>query len=420
MAYEDFTTYTEVDPGNDITVDSSTKVSWVDLQARDITAHLYKDKGIDYFSGDFTHKFEVQFSNVANITQMAFWALANSVGDIEDWKSANEDAHMFNIYDDTENLDLYILENGATVYDRWAAPGPLASTTYFIEIVRDDDGGANNTGRLTAYIRTGSHTGTLQDTLVVDCSAGEQNDFRYLYAVQTRDTANPGGVDGFTQNLDIGEGPTTQVLDFPTEIAAEAQTFQDLATEIAAELQPYFKDLFTEVSAKSQILSDLYAEIAAWHGEISVIDDFLTEVSAQAQILSDLNTEIAAGEITLSITDLLTEIEAVHPIRSRYLLLRYDHMPGRNEQNVPISRAIKLRVYNPDPAFGIDITTFKVRFNEWVWYLYGDPRLYFTKVNYREYLIYFNPPNYNYDSKVDVEVYCEDHLNNKGIELEIL
>lgn len=165
-----------------------------------------------------------------------------------------------------------------------------------------------------------------------------------------------------------------------------------------------YKDLSTEIAAKAQRLLDLN-----------------TEISANAQIFQDLNTEIAAEKIViLSIIDLLTEVEVVHPVRSRYLLLRYDHTPGRNEQNIPISRAMKFRVYNPDPAFGIDITTFKVRFNGGSWYTHGDPRFTFTKVNYREFLIYFNPENYNYDSKVDVEVYCEDHLNNKGIELEIL
>lgn len=149
--------------------------------------------------------------------------------------------------------------------------------------------------------------------------------------------------------------------------------------------------------------------------------NLFTEISTNAQMLTDLCTEIAASVIpSLVVKDLSTEIEAVYPTRSRYLFVRYDHVPERNEQNVPISRAIKLRLYNPDPAFGIDITTFKMRLNSSAWYAYGNSRLTFTKVNYRECLIYFNPEKYNYDSKIDVEVYCEDHLNNKGIELEIL
>ena len=81
---------------------------------------------------------------------------------------------------------------------------------------------------------------------------------------------------------------------------------------------------------------------------------------------------------------------------------------------------MKFRAYNPDPAFGIDITTFKVRFNKGSWYAHGDSRFTFTEVNYREYLVYFNPPIFAYDTQISVEVYCEDHLNNKGTLLEIL
>lgn len=206
MAYEDFTTYTEFDEGSDITVDSATKVSWLALETRRNTGYVYKDKGVNHFNGDFTHKFEMQFSNVGDTAHVSYWLLANAIGDFEALRVAGEDFYAFRLYDSTEELYLSIYENGSVTNDGWAPPGPQASTTYYIEIVRDDDGGANNTGRLTAYIRTGSHSGALQDTLVVDCAAGEQNDFRYLYCASTRDSSGlPGGTTGFTQNLDIGE-----------------------------------------------------------------------------------------------------------------------------------------------------------------------------------------------------------------------
>ena len=203
MGYENFTTYTEVDPGNDITVDSATKVSWVDFRTRVDTAYLYKDKGLNHFNGDFNHKFEIQ--DVAGYRSLGcHWALTKSVKDYEAIVVANEDGLFFFNYNDSYNLYLRIVENGSLLSDVWA--GNLASTTYFIEIVRDDDGGANNTGRLTAYIRTGSHTGVLKDTLVIDSSAGEQNDFQYVFAVTSADNNdNLNTSDGYTENLDIGE-----------------------------------------------------------------------------------------------------------------------------------------------------------------------------------------------------------------------
>lgn len=208
MAYEDFTGFTEFDEGGDVTVDSATKVSWAVLRSRFETAYLYKDKGVDHFSGDFTHKFEVQFSGHSGAIYSHYWMLANSIGDAKAIADAGGDALTFFLYGSGEDFYLRIFENGGMGDDDYWNAG-VASTTYYVEIVRDDDGGVNNTGRLTAYIRTGSHSGALQDTLIADCAAGEQNDFRYLYAVATY---NDGGSSayyssGFTQNLDIGEAP---------------------------------------------------------------------------------------------------------------------------------------------------------------------------------------------------------------------
>ena len=209
MAYEDFTTYTKVDEGGDITVESATKVSWVALKTQQETGYLYKDKGSNYFDGDFTHKFEMQFGIIGDKGHSFNWMLANTVADWQAIYDASGDSFAFLTFDNIEIIYLRLTEGGSLLYDAWLNPLPQAFTTYYIEIVRDDDGGANSTGRLTTYIRTGSHSGVLQDTLVVDCSAGQQKDYRYVYAVTTndRDYYKEGLVDGFTQNLDLGAAP---------------------------------------------------------------------------------------------------------------------------------------------------------------------------------------------------------------------
>ena len=157
------------------------------------------------------------------------------------------------------------------------------------------------------------------------------------------------------------------------------------------------------------------AEIKA--GNLS-FTDLLSEVIANAQSLTDLLSEIDTS--ALSIKDINSFIESEYPTWSKFLLLSHDHVPARNALNVKIGKAMQFRVYNPDPLFGIDLTTFKIRFNEGTWYRYGDTRLTFTEVSYREYLVYFNPPAFDYNSQIDLELYCEDHRNNPGIKLEIL
>lgn len=211
MAYEDFTTYTEFDEGSDVTVDSAAKVSWVLFRPRYSTYYLYKDKGVNHFSGDFNHKVECYFSVMYyDWPFYAHWMIANIVGDMKDVADAAGDAHVLRVYDPktgSKYFQLVIIENGVATAD--TSIEVSLSTLYFVEIVRDDDGGANNTGRLTAYIRTGSHTGVLIDTLVVDSSVGEQNDFRYIYALASYDTSSNYSTwaTGYTQNLDIGEAP---------------------------------------------------------------------------------------------------------------------------------------------------------------------------------------------------------------------
>jgi len=205
MAYENFSSYTEVDEGTNVTV-ATNKVSWVDLD-RDETSYLYKDKGANYFDGDFTHQFECQCSGRdAGNPLFAYWVLANDIGNLKTLVDAAVDYIEFHYrYDDTNGnlFHLYVVQGGVGItYDTY--DGPTDNTTYYITIERDDDGGANGTGQIKAYIRTGSHSGTLVDTLSADCAAGEQNDYRYIYALCSYDTASAGeDASGYTERLDL-------------------------------------------------------------------------------------------------------------------------------------------------------------------------------------------------------------------------
>jgi hypothetical protein len=195
----------------------------------------------------------------------------------------------------------------------------------------------------------------------------------------------------------------TNFKDLKSEIAVyhHHTNFKDLKSEIAAEFITDFKDLKSEIIISAYGFNNLKSEIAAEF----IIDfaDLKTEFSSKALKLLDiysdievirckywLKTEIKAGYS--STLGLKTFIDNQYPTREKFLLLRHDHIPVCDEINVPVDSPMTFRVYNPDPAFGIDITSFKVRLDEGIWYRYGDARFTFTKVNYREYLIYFNPP----------------------------
>lgn len=203
MIFEDFTTYTEVDAVGNITVTPS-KIDYDDL-GRNEESYVYKDKGVNHFSGDFELLFETQLksSPAPDESSLAYIVgIANSVDD-------------FNAHSDLQTIYMQPVGAGSVAYTLQVreddsdtndlAGNEPRNVTNYITFNRDDDGGANSTGRLTAYIRSGSHEGTLEDTLTVDCGVGQQNDFRYIYGLSTHNSGHDLHVSGFTQNLDLQE-----------------------------------------------------------------------------------------------------------------------------------------------------------------------------------------------------------------------
>ena len=192
-AYEDFTTYNADAIGIHITVDSATKVSWNDI-ARNENSWIVKDKGVGHFTGDFTHKFEIQVSDASNCS-VEHWALANVVDDSKGIIDASGDAYFFDVLESVGTYYFRLQEYDAGSLDQDFWTGGSASTTYYITITRVGT-------TLTAVIRTGSHTGTTQDTLVVTVTAFA---FRYIYCVQAYNSGSSNHMDGYTENMDLGE-----------------------------------------------------------------------------------------------------------------------------------------------------------------------------------------------------------------------
>lgn len=201
--YEDFTTYTETDPGGTVTV-TAPKVSWDDLD-RSTETHVIGDYGVDHFNEDFTHNFEFQWSDKqGNGASPWFWVLANVEKDITAILNDGDDAIAINKLSSDHRFYLYHIEDGSASNSDLTDFNAVEGTTYFFTCTRDYDGGSNNTGLYTVDIRVGSHEGPLVDTISVEAGVGEQNDYRYLYAVDTAESST-GTSDGFFQNLDINE-----------------------------------------------------------------------------------------------------------------------------------------------------------------------------------------------------------------------
>jgi len=214
LAIVDLTTWGEVDPSSNLTVTSSSIVA-DDLQ-RQTSAGLWKayDSGNYPWDGDFTFKMKITLP--ANGDVGASWWLyplllsdATGFADGSTHESSNQECTGFLFIDSSGSarLPIFKTENGVrtTVY-----PTNLSwSTTYYITFERDDDGGANSTGRMTLRIYTVNYYGESgaieHDTVTVDFSAGIQPDFDTLQLMTPRGDAGQTQTGDFTiEDFDDG------------------------------------------------------------------------------------------------------------------------------------------------------------------------------------------------------------------------
>ena len=208
-------TWAEVDPGTDITPDSATKISWSSLDIRNTSSYYYCDYGADYFNSNWDFQFEVYASAVTEGYGMIHWQLGDEVGNLKavlDGDAETDDAVILFIKNDSGQYKawLELVEDGAWI-NISDTVNINASTLYFITVNRNHAGGANSTGSYTLTVRTGSHDGALIGNVTsVDCSAGEQNGFQYLYVCNTYNSGVASKTaSGYTQNLYLTDRSST-------------------------------------------------------------------------------------------------------------------------------------------------------------------------------------------------------------------
>lgn len=176
----------------------ASKVSWNDL-LRTHTSHVSDsatDQGVS-LAGDFTHKFECQFSDITNSPHAVFWGAFENAKDF--YSSIIDDDDSLSFYHSEDDFTAAIFEGGDKADDDKAL-ALISGTTYFVTI---DYVVATKT--LTADIHTGAHHpgGVHVDLLTATGSAGVT--VNYIMALASYDSGTAGhNADGFTQNLDIG------------------------------------------------------------------------------------------------------------------------------------------------------------------------------------------------------------------------
>ncbi len=209
---EDFTTYTEVDEGSDVTK-TADRITFTAVENKSDTYYVYKDKGVNHFDGDFEHLCKSLFSAMANYPRAYVWLLANSVGDVYDIYQASGSLLGYVHYYDSSAYQLFLMEydSGTAYNDSYS--GFSLSTIYYNELERDESVGTY--GTLYAYICTGDYWddgGSQVDTLTVALHTSKK-DFRYVYGASSYDDASSTGhtATGYIELLDLQEVGWTNI-----------------------------------------------------------------------------------------------------------------------------------------------------------------------------------------------------------------
>jgi len=200
---EDFTTYTEVDGGDDLTVTAS-KIT-VSTMRRDVVDYCYCDKGVDHFGATFEHLYNIQVTyNNANCV-CGWWAVSNAIDHIKGWDNNNSQAIHFSFYGAVDTLR-FRNEEGAGSQDD-IVPDIALSTDYYCTTERTGET-AIETRVYTDAART-----NLYDTVSLSVTSGRR--YRYMFVTVSKYVAGtPDSVSGFIENLDLQEssGPAVPVL----------------------------------------------------------------------------------------------------------------------------------------------------------------------------------------------------------------
>lgn len=181
VTYEDFTTWTEVDASSKVTI-TSDSVNWTD-EGRAITAYVYKDKGINYFSGSFDILLTARCkTSTAGDDGVTYWSVSNGIGT---WRSiyvvgADDIIGLTEEHPSSPNeIRWYLREqaNGSD-YSSGTYFVPTTDTPYFLRIVRDETVGTY--GTIYCYIYSDYNRTSLVQTLSL--ALHKKADFRYIYA----------------------------------------------------------------------------------------------------------------------------------------------------------------------------------------------------------------------------------------------
>src|SRR3972149_3039112 len=193
--YEDFTTYTELDPESKVVVTADT-IFAQNLERDDSDTWVYADKGAAHFA-DFTHEYdlmviECEFQGVS----VHSWALSNVVDDPTTWSTnENEAVSAYHTYDTTSSYFQTVLrnyENAQSDVIRLL----LRDEQYYIRVIRSGM-------TVTWSIYTNAARTALVDSISIQVAPGRT--YQYIFPLNKGTGSGTADTGLIVNNLCLGE-----------------------------------------------------------------------------------------------------------------------------------------------------------------------------------------------------------------------
>lgn len=253
MTYEDLTTYTEVDPGNDFIQTATRNTYDNDNLSRD--AYVYKDYGIDFF-GDYIHKVDIYCSSLpTTMAQHIMWGVTNIPSSYTDMASGQ----IVTMGADAIQRIIRLKDKGNGNSDTYVFS---LTTSYYLTIKRIGT-------TLTCKIYSDSSRTILLDTLSITC---QTTSWRYLEIAGSYDFGSGTGLTGYSENLNLGQ---------ETNISSETINItEDINLKLKLEIK---ENLFL-----SEIYTFTQEELI--DENINIIDEIETNVSLEKSEQTDSAT----------------------------------------------------------------------------------------------------------------------------------
>lgn len=190
--YEDFTTYTEVDPNNHIALVGTDHIDFQGYRNED--CYLYKDKGVDYFGSNWVHSIDVRIASSDWYAVSECWMLSNDLDDMQGLILGTKTFLTIYFYEASVGvISIYLREQhaGGGYQDGYNG---VENTWYYFTITKVGTD-------LTCKIYSDSERTSLLDTLSLTLQA--DHSFRYVFACNSYNVGSGQSNDLDIENLDL-------------------------------------------------------------------------------------------------------------------------------------------------------------------------------------------------------------------------